>query len=201
MFIRISILILFLLLLGFGRHFIQPRGVESLLGLASVDAVIGFEKTNIDGIKFTIANVYSTYPFNHKSEVAIDADASDGIVVGQTVLAGESILLGRVVEVFDNYSVVQVLNDPNIKLPVRIGDSATDAILTGGAEAQLKMITSDAKIAVGDVIYSASKDFPYGLKVGKIKKLITSDADAFKEAIVELPYRLGDLREVLILIN
>ena len=108
-----------------------------------------------------------------------------------------NILLGQVEEVFDNYSLIQTVFSNDWQLPVRIGEEGVEALLNGGANLRVTMITKDKKVSEGQVIFAASKDFPYGMKIGELQNVERGvSTGIFSEATVEVPYNINDVIEV-----
>lgn len=147
------------------------------------------------------ASVYSSFPLNHKHLIAINAGATDGVRVGMPVTLEGNILVGQIIEVSDSQSLVRTIFDKDWSLPARIGTAQHDALLVGGQDPKLTLIDKDQQINVGDVVVSAKKDFPYGLKVGEVAEVRDLVAHSFKEASLLFPYNFKDLRKVVVLLK
>ncbi len=150
---------------------------------------------------YLTAQVFSTYPFNVKSQITINAGENQGIKKMMAVTLGENLLLGLVSDVFANYSVVETIFDPNFQLPVRVGETQIDGLFQGGNEPKMTLIEKSKLVKAGDVVYSASQEFPYGLKIGEINEIKESAAGVFKEAVLKMPFNVNELREVNIIIK
>jgi len=145
------------------------------------------------------AEVFSTYPFNVKNQITVDAGQAQGIAKLMPAVFGENILLGQVTDVSNKYSVIQTIFDPNWQLPVRIGDKQINGLLQGGSEPKITFIEKDKEVNAGDVVYSAKQGFPLNLKVGEISEIRESAPGMFKEAVLKAPFNVADLREIEIL--
>lgn len=145
---------------------------------------------------YLIAKVFSTYPFNIKNQVTINIGEKQGVKKMMTVTVGDNLLLGQVVEVFENYSVIQTIFDPNWQLSVRIGKEEINGLFQGGNEQKVVLIEKEKAIQIGDIVYSASHEFPYGLKIGEISEIKETVAGVFKEAVLKIPFNINELREV-----
>ena len=145
------------------------------------------------------AVVYSSYPFNSKSELIINQGSTSGIAVGDTVLSGTSILVGRVKSVTEDKSVVTTVFDPSFETAVRIGPSGVDALLRGGNELMLDLISAEAEVEVGQSIVTAGSDLPYGLHIGVVREVKENSGSVFKKALVEPGFEVKALRNVNIL--
>lgn len=148
--------------------------------------------------EYFLAKIYSTYPFNDRHLFTIAAGA-DELKVGMPVVAEKNLLLGKVTNVYETYSEVTSIFSPTWQLPVKVGEKGDDGLFVGGPEPKVTMIVGDKDIHTGDTIYSASKDFPYGFKVGEIKNVVAGTSSFFKEATVLLPYDFNQLLEVLVM--
>jgi rod shape-determining protein MreC len=157
---------------------------------------IGNWKLEIPQEKFLAVKVFSTYPFNVKNQITINAGEKQGIKKNMVTVLGQDILVGKVTEVFENYSVIQTIFDPNWQLPVRMGKEEVNGLFEGGNEPKVTMIEKEKEIKMDDVVYSASQEFPYGLKVGEVAKIKETAAGVFKEAVLKMPFNVGELREV-----
>lgn len=149
---------------------------------------------------FLTVKVFSTYPFNIKSQITVNAGEAQGVKKFMPALFGKNILLGQVVESSKNYSSVQTIFDPSWQLPVRIGEKEINGLLQGGNEPKITFIEKDKPISVGDAVYSAKQGFPLGLKVGEISEIKESAPGVFKEAVLITPFNISALREVEILL-
>ena len=146
-----------------------------------------------------VAIVYSSYPFNNKSEIVISWGLNDGVSVGDTVTYGNNILIGQVSAVTTKNSVVETIFDPGFETAVRIGTAGVDALIRGGNELILDFIPDDAQIEVGDKVITASKELPYGLEIGEVKEVRTKGGSVFKSATVKASFEIKTLRDVNVL--
>ncbi len=147
-----------------------------------------------------LARVYSAYPFNDRGLLSINVGSLEGVREKTPVTIDGTLLFGVVEQVFKDYSLVRTMYDPEWKSAVKLGSRRVDALLKGGREPRLTLIVKGKPVAEGDSIYSASRDFPYGLAVGEVGKLQSGQADAFDEAPVVFPYELSDINEVYLLL-
>ncbi|MDO8466903.1 MAG: rod shape-determining protein MreC [bacterium] len=147
------------------------------------------------------ALVYSSFPLNYKHLIAINAGATHGVRVGMPVTLEGNILIGQIIEVSEDQSLVRTIFDKDWSLPVRIGVMEHDALLVGGQDPKLTLIDKDQEINIGDQVISAKKDLPYGLKVGEVAEVNNLVAHSFKEAGLIFPYNSKDLRSVVVLLK
>ena len=156
------------------------------------------ENTNENADLF-VAKVFSSYPFNVKNTVTVSGGENDGIKKNMTATIGQNIFGGRVSEVFEDYSVIQTVFDPSWQMSVRIGSREVDGLLEGGNEPKVILIERNKPLEIGEVVYSASKDFPYGLKIGEVAGIEEKAGGVFKEAVLKIPFNVNELREINII--
>jgi len=142
--------------------------------------------------------VYSSYPFNSRVEIAIAAGEDNGVRVGDAIVYGGNILVGRVRNVFDKSSIVTTIFDPSWEIQVRIGETEIDALMRGGNELLLTLISAEDHIEDGDLVIVASRDLPYGLEVGFVKSVDNVPGEVFQEAVLEPNLQLKKLRDVTV---
>jgi rod shape-determining protein MreC len=145
------------------------------------------------------AKVYSLYPFANRSEIVINKGLNAGIKEGMAVVIENKVMVGKVKTVYGTSSVVQTIFDKNSKMPVRIGETETDAFYDGGLTAKLSLIDSKSLIKEEDLVLAADKDLPYGLVLGRIMNI--TDASPLKEARLQPIYELKNLRNVVVIFD
>lgn len=143
--------------------------------------------------KFVAGDIFSRYPLNLKDQLLVDVGSKDGVKLGGAALL-DGVLIGKVAGVSEETSVIQTVFDSNFSLPVRIGKSRTDALLKGGVEPKLTMIPKASTAVSGDAVYSASRDFDYGLPLGTLGPVGPTSQDIFLEGGLVLSYSPADLR-------
>ncbi len=158
-------------------------------------------KWEVQQENFLVAKVFSTYPFNIKNKITINIGEKHGVKKMMVATVGGNLLLGQVVEVFENSSIIKTIFDPSWQLPARIGEKEIDGLFRAGNEPRVILIEKEKSIQIGDIIYSASQEFPYGLKIGEISEIKETAAGVFKEAILKMPFNVNEVREVNIVIK
>lgn len=147
------------------------------------------------------ADVYASYPFNNQNVVFIAAGLDEGVRVMMPATIGGVALVGQVIQTFKHSSAVRTITSPDWHIPVRVGPSKAPGLLIGGPTVRVSMIPATLTIAVGDAIIAASKDMPYGLRVGAVSSVAATTAGGvFQEAAVKLGYDLYNLTELTIML-
>lgn len=207
---RIYIILTLIVVLVFVTYFTDfffartggPNEIEALRQenqdlLAQVQRY-GMPDSNQPGLgqKSLSAEVYSVYPFNAKNLITIDVGEKAGVKVSMPVTLGGNILVGKVKDVSSGTSIVQTVFDPGMQIPVRIGKDEIDGFFQGGSEPKITLVEKSKSVNVGDYVYSAGSDFPYGLKIGEVSEINESSAGIFKEIGLKMPFNVSELREV-----
>jgi rod shape-determining protein MreC len=146
---------------------------------------------------FIGAMIYSRYPMNFKNELLINAGANDGVSANKAVVVA-GVLIGKVSEVFDSAALVQTVFDSRFQTAVRVGQGGAQALLKGGAMPKLSLIPLDSGASAGDIVYSASPEFPHGLPIGEIGAVSTSSDRLFREASLNFAYDINSVSAVLV---
>ncbi len=138
------------------------------------------------------------------SSIIVGVGANRGVIVGLPVI-DKSGIVGKVVSVYDNSSIVQLINDPNLKISALDGRSRVQGIVSAvpGGKLLLENVPINADIRSGDPIISSGLGgvFPKGLAVGTISRVIVPQSGLFCKVEIEPAAKLTTLEEVFILFS
>lgn len=119
------------------------------------------------------------------------------------VVTYKAYLVGRVTEVFENYSLVTMLTDSRTKISVKTENGVLG--LTQGNENDDGTMystpsTFEENLQEGQEIFTSgiSDIYPEGIKIGRILKIDKMGNNIFKSIIVEPNFKSEELREVMI---
>jgi rod shape-determining protein MreC len=122
--------------------------------------------------------------------ITVDAGSMDGVTLNTTVVSGTG-LVGRIVQVNDNYSIASLLIDPNVKVGVRLEGSAEIGFISGTGvidKLSLQLFDPYAKMPIGARVISWGSDTgkPYmpGLAIGRIASVEGSAGQLNRTATV-----------------
>jgi cell shape-determining protein MreC len=153
---------------------------------------------------YLYAKIFSSYPFNNQNLLSIANGEISGVQMDQSVVIAPGILLGQIIKVNKNISLVRTVFDKDFIAAVKIGENKVDALLKGGVPPTLEMIEKNKDIKNGDIVYNADPKYPYGFKLGETQIVETKNADTaglFKRAILKTDYNLTSLESVLVIKN
>ena len=132
----------------------------------------------------------------------IDKGSRDGLKIGQSVVS-EDILIGYLAEVNLTSSRVSLITNPNSAVPVLMQESRASGLVRGaiGYGLVLEDVTKDSPLKEGENIITSGLggQYPRGLLVGKLEKVISSPADLFQKASVKMLIEIEKLERVFVI--
>jgi len=133
----------------------------------------------------------------------INKGLKDGLLENMPVITQQKILVGKVSQVYDNYSRVMLVSNKESVIPVNIQNQKeemlinTEAIMKGKENFQIELnyIPLEAEIKNGDNVVTSALGgfFPLGILIGYVKNVEILGVELFQKAEVQLPI---DLREI-----
>jgi rod shape-determining protein MreC len=165
---------------------------------------LGF--TEIVPQKLIPAEIIAFQPDNFRAFLTIGRGKRDGVIVGRPVIS-EGLLVGRVVEVSEVSSKVQLVIDPDFKAAVV--DQSNESRATGTVHGQIgrglymEKIPQDQQVLVGDTIVTSGLggDLPKGLVIGQVESVTGGANIVFQTAQLTSPLKFHQLELVFVLGN
>ena len=140
------------------------------------------------------------------STLTLDRGSIDGVEEGMCVVTANGEVVGLIIEVGGNYSVVKTVLDSSLEISGTIASSGYNGIVTGayitGEEGKLRMdyLPSSAIIRNRDqVVTSGSTVYPRDLILGYVIDAGYEETGVAKYALLEPAVELGSLEQVFIL--
>lgn len=138
-----------------------------------------------------------------QDSLLIDRGAKDGISEGLPVITSEKVLLGRIGEVYRDFSEVVLISQKDSSFDAMVSEKDIFGAIRGegGMGLLFDLIPQDRKISEGDIVVTAALGgiYPKGLLVGEIKEVKKSDVGAFQKAEVMPSFDLKSLERVFII--
>ncbi|MCX6806617.1 MAG: rod shape-determining protein MreC [Candidatus Berkelbacteria bacterium] len=157
---------------------------------------------NTKGMNLLGANVIGRSPNNFSHYLIINRGEKDGLKIGQAVIS-EGLLLGKISEVNFNTSKVFLVTNPTGAVPALTQDSRAAGLIKGeiGYGLVLEDLPKDILIFEGENIITSGLggEYPKGLLIGKLEKVISSTADVFQRASIKSLVDYGKLEIVFII--
>ena len=152
------------------------------------------------------AAVVAAGPAYSRTRITVGAGRNDGVFPDTAVLSGGA-LVGRVTEVSRSTATVQLINDADSRVAVRVRDSRELALVSGASQAtQLQLELFDPLVQIKPdqrlvtVGSPGGRPFPPGLAVGSVGA-VTGDPGSLDRSITVTPaVDLTSLDEVNILL-
>lgn len=143
---------------------------------------------------------------NYSKTIIINIGKNDGVEENMTVIADEG-LVGYVLSVTDNTAKVRTIVDTASSVSC-IMSSNKDSIVCKGtlnsnSELKAMYIPTDANIVQGDSIETSGLGgiYPKGIHVGNIKRIVNTQNNTDRYAIVETAVNLNKINTVLVINN
>lgn len=132
----------------------------------------------------------------------IDRGFQDKVTQDMAVVNDDGVV-GRTLDVSDNYARVLLLTDPASSIDAIIQRNRVRGIL-GGKDANgciLKYVRGNVDVQVGDLVITSGKDgiFPKGLRLGIVQGVFKDPVDLFQKIEVKPAVHFGGLEEVLVI--
>ena len=140
------------------------------------------------------------------STLTIDRGSGDGIEEGMCVVTADSAVVGLVIEVGHNYSIVKTVLDSSLEISGTIASAGYNGIVQGayvtGEAGMLRMdyLPSSAVIRNRDqVVTSGSTVYPRDLIMGYVVDAGFDETGVAKYALLEPAADMGSLEQVFVL--
>ena len=141
-----------------------------------------------------------------QDSLIINKGSNDGISKDLPVITEQKVLVGRVNEVYPNFSKVILISNPKSSLDAKI--SGQEEILgiakgEGNFKVLFDMVLPEKEIREGDILVTSALGgtFPKGLLLGRIKKVRKTDVEPFQKAAVLPAFDIFRLEKVFVIAN
>ena len=137
--------------------------------------------------------------------ILINKGSKEGVTEGLPVITQSKVLLGKISEVYENFSKVMLISNKKSSLNVKIQDKEIQGVLKGKGNLSLSfgLIPQDKEIEKEDLIIttSAGGNFPKGLLVGKVDNIRKSDVKPLQEAEILPFFDLSQLETIFVILD
>ena len=160
---------------------------------------IGLEKE----FQLQLAQIINKDSF--QDSILINKGRRDGLKQGLPVITHQGALLGRIGEVFQNFSEVILISNKKSSFDAKISEREIYGVIKGGGRlrASFDLILREEEIFEGEVVVTSSLGgiFPQGLLVGEIKEIRKSDIEPFQTAEIEPSFDIKKIDNLFIIID
>ena len=133
--------------------------------------------------------------------IIIDRGSEEGVKENQPIISTAG-LVGKIIKVYKQYSVGQLIIDRNFRAGARIRRSRVEGIAkwAGNDLGMLAEVHKRADVKIGDVIVTSENSalFLAGIKIGIVVDIKSHDSSMFKEVYFKPSVDFTKLEEVLI---
>ncbi|MEK7510200.1 MAG: rod shape-determining protein MreC [Patescibacteria group bacterium] len=120
--------------------------------------------------------------------IIVKGGKEQGIGEGMSLITSEKVVVGKVLEVFDNSSRVQLLSHPKSTFDVQISGRQVTGVIKGQGRYRLLLdfVPQEEILKAGDLVVTSSLGgiFPENLLVGKVEDIVKGGAEPFQRASV-----------------
>lgn len=131
--------------------------------------------------------------------ILIDKGSDDGILENMSVITQEKVLVGKISEVYNNFSKVILISNKKISFDAKISASGGPAeggqeedisglaSGQGGYKISFEFIPREKNLIQGDIVITSVLGgvFPKGLLVGTIEEVVKSDLEPFQQVDIK----------------
>ncbi len=131
----------------------------------------------------------------------INKGTKDGVVLNKPVLS-LGFMIGRISSVDSTSAEIELVTNYSSLVPIVLQDSRGTGLLKGGLNGLIiEDIALDTQIKPGESVLTSGLggDFPSGLPIGKIDKIVSLQSEIFQKASVKSPVDFGRLEIVFII--
>ncbi len=137
--------------------------------------------------------------------ITINKGAHDDLKVNYPIITEEKVLVGKIVEVYEEVSKIRLLKSKESLINVEVFNQEIEGLLKGGKESDyvFDFIPESSEISKGSLVITSNlgNSFPEGFLIGNIKDVQKSEQPSFKKATVEPLYDFKSLDEVFIVLQ
>ena len=136
------------------------------------------------------------------NSLIVDVSKNEGIKINQAVMDMNG-LMGKTINVGENATKIQMINDKNFAVSVKVGDEKVLGIFkpVHGNKGILEGIIKSSKLNIGDIVYTSgiTEIYPPDIPVAKVVSINKDKDKPFKVVVVEILADLKNLNYVFII--
>lgn len=137
--------------------------------------------------------------------ILINKGFENGITKGLPVITPQKILVGKIYEVYKNYSRIILISNKGSSFDGEVVEKEIlgQVVGEGNLKVSFDLIPRDKEISEGDLVETSILGgiFPKGLLIGQINKVQKSDIQIFQKAELSLFLNLDKLETVFVILN
>lgn len=154
-------------------------------------------------LQWEMGKITGRDPSNYGKYITIDLGMKNGVERNQAVVVSGGILIGKVIEVFDNSSKVMLITSSDSSVNSIAQATRANGIVKGeySTGARLEMINQSEELIANDSVITSGLEskMPKGLLIGKISSVKESANKVFKVADLNLFANFNQIEEIFII--
>jgi rod shape-determining protein MreC len=137
-----------------------------------------------------------------RDSILINKGLKDGIFSDMPVITVQKLLIGKINNVYENFSEVMLLTNKDFSFDIQIFGKEIYGIAKGkgSLDVYIDFIPKEKEVLTGDIILTAVLGgiFPEGLLVGEVQDVNNSDVESFQKAEIRPFIDIEELDELLV---
>lgn len=137
--------------------------------------------------------------------ITINKGSIDGVSRNMPVVTGHKVLVGRISDVFKNYSKVMLLSNKKSSFDASVKEKEITGVIKGEGNFRIlfDLLPQDKEILREDVVISSSYGgiFPADFLVGKVVSVRKNDIDSFQQAEISPSFDINTTSDIFIITN
>jgi len=137
--------------------------------------------------------------------ILIDKGSDYGFSKDLPVITKEKVLVGRISEVYQNFSRVILLSNQESSLDVEIEGRGVEGLIKGKGSFRLslELVPKEKEIEENDIVVSSSLSgvYPSDLLVGKVKEIEKQDPEPFQIASIDPFFNVEKTKTIFVIID
>lgn len=137
--------------------------------------------------------------------ILIDKGSNSGVAKNMPVITQEKVLVGKISEVYNNFSKIMLISNKESSFDVKIKNQENEisGILKGkgGLNSYIDLIPRDRDISPGNIVVSSQLGgvFPANLLIGEIIKVRKNDVESIQQADIKSAFDLSEKKYLFII--
>lgn len=137
--------------------------------------------------------------------IIVDKGSKNGLSKDQTVITSGKVLVGKIEEVFENFSKVVLISHRKNSFSAKVLNRDIAGIIKGRGnfEISLELLPREKEVQVGDLVVTGGPGnlFPKNLLVGEIKDTVKNDLSPFQKVEIKPAFNINSTDFVFIILN
>lgn len=178
-----------------GQSVSDERVMQELLALLELEEQLRIEER-------VAARVIADSAGNFEWSVTIDKGSSSGIKVDMPVISGHG-LVGRVISVAPNASIIELIIDPDSGVAGRLASSGETGVVEGQRDSDLEMelVSPDARVVLNEQVVTSGFHgslYPPEIPIGFVSHVFTDPGKLNKTIAIRPAVNFSALQFVLV---